>query len=197
MTRFKSSESPLQNMLKIFVDDQKLKKLCVSTFESAHVFLLAFCHIEPSALRIRFFWSHHSNFFSNAPLKKVKTPTSFFCSRGCNDLNFFSQTMIFFDLKIFQYGESLTTHKISLGDKIENPLFWPFFIFDSFCHFDQHFTTKKNSKKFIYYHDREQRSIVKYRKQLFRVDWALQVRHRRYGVWFNTTPKHYRRLLRI
>ena len=55
MTLFKSSESPLQNMLKIFVDDQKLKKLCVSTFESAHVFLLAFCHIEPSALRIRFF----------------------------------------------------------------------------------------------------------------------------------------------
>ena len=122
MTFTKSSESPLQNMLKIFVDDQKLKKLCVSTFESAHVFLLAFCHIEPSALRIRFFWSHHSNFFSKAPLKKVKTPTSFFCSRGCNDLNFFSQTMIFFDLKIFQYGESLTTEKISLGHKFR-PLF--------------------------------------------------------------------------
>ena len=89
ITFTKSSESPLQNELKIFVDDQKLKKLCVSTFESAHVFLLAFCHIEPSALRIRFFWSHHSNFFSKAPLKKVKTPTSFFCSRGCNGLNFF------------------------------------------------------------------------------------------------------------
>ena len=122
MTFTKSSESPLQNMLKIFVDDQKLKKLCVSTFESAHVFLLAFCHIGPLALWIRFFWSHHSNFFSKAPLKKVKTPTSFFCSRGCNDLNFFSQTMIFFDLKIFQYGESLTTEKISLGHKFR-PLF--------------------------------------------------------------------------
>ena len=36
MTPTKSSESPLQNKLKIFVDDQKLKKLCVSTFESAH-----------------------------------------------------------------------------------------------------------------------------------------------------------------
>ena len=55
MTFTKSSESPLQNMLKIFVDDQKLKKLCVSTFESALVQLLVFCHIEPSALRIRFF----------------------------------------------------------------------------------------------------------------------------------------------
>ena len=31
---------------------------------------------------------------------------------------------------------------------------------------------KKYQKKFekLYYHDREQRSIVKYRKQLFRVD---------------------------
>ena len=37
MALAKSSESPLQNELKIFVDDQKLKKLCVSTFESAHV----------------------------------------------------------------------------------------------------------------------------------------------------------------
>ena len=46
----KSSESLLQNMLKMFVDDQKLKKLCVSTFESALVQLLVFCHIEPSAL---------------------------------------------------------------------------------------------------------------------------------------------------
>ena len=55
MTFTKSSESLLQNMLEIFVGDQKLKKLCVSTFESAHVFLLVFCHIEPSALRIRFF----------------------------------------------------------------------------------------------------------------------------------------------
>ena len=31
MALAKSSESPLQNELKIFVDDQKLKKLCVST----------------------------------------------------------------------------------------------------------------------------------------------------------------------
>ena len=31
MALAKSSESPLQNRLKIFVDDQKLKKLCVST----------------------------------------------------------------------------------------------------------------------------------------------------------------------
>ena len=98
-------------------------KSCALVHSRVHMFfLLAFCHIEPSALRIRFFWSHHSNFFSKAPLKKVKTPTSFFCSRGCNDLNFFSQTMIFFDLKIFQYGESLTTEKISLGHKFR-PLF--------------------------------------------------------------------------
>ena len=95
MTPTKSSESPLQNKLKIFVDDQKLKKLCVSTFESAHVFLLAFCHIEPSALRIRFFWSHHSNFFFKAPLKKVKTSRSLFCSRDYNDLIFFHERWFF------------------------------------------------------------------------------------------------------
>ena len=90
MALAKSSESPLQNELKIFVDDQKLKKLCVSTlFESAHVFLLAFCHIEPSVLRIRFFWSHHSNFFFKAPLKKIRTTRSLFCSRDYNDLIFF------------------------------------------------------------------------------------------------------------
>jgi len=34
MALAKSSESPLQNRLKIFVDDQKLEKLCVSRFES-------------------------------------------------------------------------------------------------------------------------------------------------------------------
>ena len=54
MTFTKSSESPLQKMLKMFVDDQQLKMLYVSTFESALVQLLVFCHIELSALRIRF-----------------------------------------------------------------------------------------------------------------------------------------------
>ena len=37
MALAKSSESPLQNDLKIFVDDQKLKKLCVRIFKSPTV----------------------------------------------------------------------------------------------------------------------------------------------------------------
>ena len=43
----------------------------------------------------------------------------------------------------------------------------------------------------------ERRSIVHDQQRLFWGGWAVQARHRRYGVWFDTTPKHYRRLLRI
>ena len=106
MTRFKSSESPLQNMLKIFVDDQKLEKLCVSTFESVHVFLLAFCHIEPRRSKFDFFDHTTLPFFLKAPLKKVKTWRSLFCSRDYNDLIFFSRAnyFAFFCVRSFQYG---------------------------------------------------------------------------------------------
>ena len=41
----------------------------------------------------------------------------------------------------------------------------------------------------------ERRSIVQHRQRLFWVDWAVQVRHRRYGVWFDASVKHQRHLL--
>ena len=41
----------------------------------------------------------------------------------------------------------------------------------------------------------ERRSIGNHQQQLFWVGWAVQVRHRRYEVWFDTTPKHYWHLL--
>ena len=122
-------------MLNFFVDNEKLKKLCVSTFESALAelfFLLAFCHIESSALWHSIFSikklknSIPPNFFSKSPLKKLKTRTSLSRSHGYNDPFFLLKRWNFskfFDLKIFQYGESLTTHKISLAAIKYRPLF--------------------------------------------------------------------------
>ena len=41
----------------------------------------------------------------------------------------------------------------------------------------------------------ERRSIVHHRQQLFWGSWALQARHRRYGVWFGASVKHQRHFL--
>ena len=56
--------------------------------------------------------------------------------------------MIFFDLKIFQYGESLTTEKISLGHK-----FRPLFLYSE-MNYHRHTKWCNSRDGYMYRHDR-------------------------------------------
>ena len=98
-------------MLNFFVDNEKLKKLCVSTFESALAELFFFVSVL-SYWIIPIF--SIKKFIPPNFVEKIKDTDESVSSRShkYNDPFFFAQA-------IFQYGESLTTHKILLGDKIE------------------------------------------------------------------------------